>query len=206
MGLPRSHIHLVLDPSPMLLPSWHSSPWPPLPSVCYPQHPPLPGMGQLWGIPLPGMPTQIIAPSPACTSSAHLSSIHSPGPFVIGALVGCTSVVFGLNIGGITGVKGECLAQRCARVLAGHVLGHVLRCGCWSWRTSCRRSGRSWGSCARSTTSWLEWQRAGRRTVSGASPAPAGQLLPEKVGQDGEALPAIHGSEQVLLQLAQAWG
>lgn len=84
----------------------------------------------------------------------------------------------------------------------GHVVGHVPRCGCWSWRTNCRRSGRSWGSCARSTMSWLVWQRAGKRTVSGASPAPAEQLLMEKVGQGGEALPAIHSGEEVLLQLA----
>lgn len=104
-------MHLFLHPSPALFPSWHSSPWPPLPPVCHPQHPPLPGMGQLWGIALPGMPTQTTGPSPACISSAHLSPTPSPGPLVIGALVGCTSVVSGLDIGGITGVKGECLAQ-----------------------------------------------------------------------------------------------
>lgn len=63
-----------------------------------------------------GCPHRSLCFSPSCTSNAHLSFIFSPGPLIIEAVKGCTSVVFGLDIGGIMGVKGECLTQLRARV------------------------------------------------------------------------------------------
>lgn len=199
-------MQLVLEPYSVLSPSWHNSLWPPPALVCplgCPTAPTSACHGAALGSSLSqGACRQCLPKLNPIPRTDHLPLEHSWGVpqwslcSLLGrywVLKGCLAQHGFMPAGASAAVPGRRVAM--ASIMS-------FRCGCWSWKTSCRRSGRSWESCARSIMSWQEWQRAGR-TVS-ASQAWSSQEAALGRSRAGWGSPAHSpGEEQAGISLQQ---